>query len=83
MSVRIPRRFYEDHQFRELPTPPPVKETKRHVWIDPAHPDVPELLSDARFHASEAMYMDPPRPGLASSARATVRALTQIDTTTR
>lgn len=74
-SVRIPRAFYDDHVWRDLPAPPIVRATARHYWIERDHPALPELLSDARHHVSEAMYFDPPRPDLASSARATARAL--------
>lgn len=73
--VRIPRRFYDDHQARDLSTPEIVRESARHYWIDLDDSAASELLSDARYYASEAMYMDPPRPGLAASARATVRAI--------
>lgn len=78
-SIRIPRRFYEDHRERDLPTPRAIKETKRHVWIDPHDEDALELLSDARYYASEARYFDPPMPGLARSAAATVRQLEWIE----
>lgn len=75
--VRIPRKFYDDHRCRVLPTPPAVRETKRHVWIDTDDPAVPELLNDAEYHASEARYFDPPMPGLASSALHTVLAIVE------
>lgn len=78
-GVRIPRRFFEDHVARDLPTPAVVKETKRHVWVDPHDPAIGELLSDARYYAEEARYMDPPMPGLAASARATLDALRAYD----
>lgn len=77
-AVRIPRRFYEDHLWRDLPTPIALRETKRHVWIDSEDEAVIDLLSDAEHHAEEAMHFDPPMPGLASSARATVRALAGV-----
>lgn len=73
--VRIPARFYEDHESRDLPTPVALIRTRRHVWIDPADPAVPELLNDAQY------YVDPAGPdaeglaGLKASARATLRAL--------
>lgn len=74
--VRIPTRFYEDHESRDLDTPVAVKWTKRHVWIDKADPAVPELLNDAEY------YSDPYGPsdfdgaaGLRASAKATVKAL--------
>lgn len=72
--VRIPARFYDDHQSRDLDTPRCHKFTRTHVWIDPADPAVPELLDDARY------YTDPygpgaECPGLRASARATVATL--------
>ena len=71
-AVRIPRTFYDDHQWRDLPTPPPMRETKRHVWIDPEHPDTPELVSDASYYADP---YGPETPGLRRAARATLDAL--------
>ena len=52
-TVRIPRRFYEDHEWRDLPTPPAVRGTVHHVWIDPSHPDTTELANDAAYYAHE------------------------------
>lgn len=49
--VRVPRLFYEDHLWRDLPTPPAIKERVHHVWIEPDHPDLPELLNDAEYYA--------------------------------
>lgn len=51
MIIRIPRSFYDDHLDRDLPAPPPVRETKRHVWIETTHPDMEELVNDAEFYA--------------------------------
>lgn len=75
MTVRIPRRFYEDHVDRDLPAPPIVRATVRHYFIDATHPDAAELLSDARFYASEYPYMDAYYVGLGRSAQATADAL--------
>lgn len=74
-AVRLPRVFYEDHEARELPTPDPLKQTKRHVWVAVDDPDLPELLDDARHYSTEAFYMEPQLHGLGHSARATVKAI--------
>ena len=71
--IRLPLVFYTDHLERDLPAPPEVKETKRHVWIDLSHKYLPELLSDARAYA-EGGY-DPAYNGLCLSAKATVKAI--------
>ena len=49
---QIPRKFYADHVERGLAAPPLVKETKRHVWIDTAHPAMDEIVDDAEFYAA-------------------------------
>ena len=76
--IRLPRHFFDDHRERLLPTPEVERSTAKHVWVREDAPELPELLSDARYYASEAMYMDPPMPGLASSARATAKALEEV-----
>ena len=72
--VRIPMYFYIDHEERALDTPPEVKRTKRHVWIDRDHPFVAELLSDARYY-QDTLGFGNEWHGLCHSARATVRAI--------
>ena len=49
--IRIPRKFYDDHEERQLDTPKALRETKTHIWIDRADPVLPELLSDADFYS--------------------------------
>ncbi len=49
--VRVPKRFYWDHMERMLPTPPAIKETVHHVWLEMDHPDLPELKSDALYYS--------------------------------
>jgi hypothetical protein len=79
--VRIPKVFYDDHTSgRELPAPPVAVDGTRHYWIDANHADASELLEDAEFYADPAGPIagnnaEPSYLGLASSARATVRAL--------
>lgn len=71
MEKRYPRTFYDDHRDRDLPTPAVLRETTRHVWLDTEHPDMPELLSDARFYANP---YGPDTPGLRRSALAFLKA---------
>lgn len=73
-AIRLPRMFIEDHHDRGLQTPRIIKVTRRHVWIDPDDPAVPELLSDARYYA-DSFGFDPSYRGLCASARATLSAL--------
>ena len=71
--IRIPRFFYDDHEERDLPTPPAIKANKRHVWIDLEHEDVHELLSDADFYGNSGGWDC--GTGLGNSARATIKAI--------
>jgi hypothetical protein len=70
--IRVPIRFYEDHESRELDTPKAVRFTKRHVFIRRGDPAIPELLNDAQYYAHP---YGPDDLGLKASARATVTAL--------
>ena len=49
--TKFPLAFYTDHCERDLPAPPPVAETKTHVWLDMLHPDFQELIDDAKHYA--------------------------------
>ena len=74
--VRIPQRFYIDHSERDLPTPPVVKSTSLHYWIDLNHPATADLLDDAEFYSNEMdqgyyNYM----VGIIRSAEATHKAI--------
>jgi hypothetical protein len=51
MLIRIPLKFYRDHFERELPTPVPLKQTARYVWIDTNDPAFDELVDDAEHYA--------------------------------
>lgn len=78
MRIRIPLRFYEDHQGRDLDTPVNYSKSKSYAVIDSNDPAIGELLSDARYYASED-YVDPAMwegwRGLVLSARATIKAI--------
>lgn len=70
--IRLPKRFMDDHQERDLPTPNVVRETKSHYYVDPLDPNLAELLDDAKHYASD---VDCAPAGIVASARATVAAL--------
>jgi len=72
-TIRIPRRFFDDHECRDLPTPTVFHSTMRHVWISPDDPELAELVSDARYYAHPLGPED--EAGLARSATALLRAL--------
>ena len=74
-TIKIPRRFYDDHVERDLEAPPVVKATKTHYWIDAKSEHLDELLSDASHYADMAGYMAPHVFGICRSAAATKRAI--------
>ncbi len=49
--VRIPQRFFDDHFWRDLPTPEIVRQTKTHYFIKRDAPEWAELVSDAQHYA--------------------------------
>ena len=73
--VKIPTKFYCDHLERDLPTPEIVKSSRTHFWIDLNDSALGELLNDAEFYAEIAADMGSEYLGLASSARATAKAI--------
>jgi predicted amidohydrolase YtcJ len=77
-TVRVPKRFYQDHIERECPAPPIVRETKRHLFVNGESPHCAELLNDARYYTDmdDGNWTDPVsmRP-IINSAWATKRAL--------
>ena len=73
--VRIPRKFYEDHDERCLPTPVAHRTTTRHVFVDINDPLLPELLDDAEYYADERGICPEVR-GICRSAKATAKAIT-------
>jgi hypothetical protein len=89
--VRVPRRFYDDCVDCGTRTPPVVKKTKRHYWVDlsKADPDydgpdggdttaentLSDFTSRADLYADAANYDNEYRY-LQQSAKATLAALT-------
>ena len=78
-TIKITKRFYEDHIMRDLEAPPIVKETKSHIWIDATSEHLSELLDDADYYADPESYGRPefgsPLAALIKSAKATKRAI--------
>lgn len=75
-QVRISKRFFDDHQERDLPTPVVIKETARYYIIDSADPAFQDLLDDA-MHYADANGPDDLPPGLKSSAKSVVAVASQ------
>jgi hypothetical protein len=49
--VRIPQKFFDDHYWRDLPTPEIVRKTKTHYFIRRDDPNWPELVDDGQYYA--------------------------------
>ena len=73
-TIKIPKRFYDDHCERDLPAPRIVKETKSNYWIEAGSEHLAELLSDADAYSYVSNW---PRHlfGLCCSAAATADAI--------
>lgn len=77
MTIRVPRKFFDDHVERDLPSPKILRETKNHYFIPKNDEAVSELLSDADYYAEMRRLggLEPGLGGLAMSAEATARAI--------
>jgi hypothetical protein len=75
--IRIPFRFYQDHQERDLDTPVNYAKSKSYAIIDSEDPALPELISDASFYANQEMCGElwESCRGIVLSARATLKAI--------
>lgn len=69
--VRLPKRFFQDHEDRFLPTPAIVKETRYHYFVEIDDEHLGELFDDASHYASHPDYASTCGLGLVASARAT------------
>jgi hypothetical protein len=74
--VRIPKRFYDDCEACETETPPIVRETKRHYFInldcEPAH--LADFISRAKYY-SDPFGFSPGVEGIIKSAQFTLTAI--------
>lgn len=61
VRIRVPRLFIDDHIERELPTPVLHGNdgSGRQYVIDTDDPNLPELLDDARYYATDVDECDP------------------------
>ena len=75
--IKIPHRFLNDHEERDLPTPEIVKATTKHYWIKLDDPHIDELYSDANYYAEPYIEAKPGHYlwGVVLSARATKIAI--------
>jgi uncharacterized protein YqkB len=77
--IRIPKRFYDDCEDCETQTPPIVKKTKRHYFvdIDCEDPDVMlDFKSRAELYCETLGWSDPKETiPICLSARATMAAI--------
>lgn len=74
VTVRLPRRFYDDHVDRELSAGVEQRRLARQVEVVLDQASFDELRSDADHYATSPGF-DPSLRGLIASARATVAAL--------
>jgi hypothetical protein len=77
-TYHVPPRFFWDHTARDLPeqgVSRVVKDTKTSVAVELDTDAYADLLSDAEYYSDTVVAYQMGEPGLASSARATVRAL--------
>ena len=74
-TIRIPRRFFDDHTERDLPAPAILKRNRTHYWIDANSADLAELLNDAEHYADR--WGPDGGLGLRMSAKATAKAIKQ------
>jgi len=77
--IRIPKTFFDDHQWRELPTPEVIKETKSHYWIYENKEDEGylDLIEDADMYAGEGAPDWDEGRYIRLAAKALLKALTK------
>ena len=76
-TIRLPIKFYQDHQARDLPAPVALNRTKRHVDVAADDPALPELISDARHYADPVGFDPHIQRTVCRSAQALLRAAKQ------
>ena len=78
-TYKLPRRFYDDHVYRDFWGGQVIALTKQTVTVELDRETYDELLSDAKFYAQMgAGEFDRHYSGVVKSAVATVGALTKI-----
>lgn len=77
-EYKLPPAFYWDHTYRDLPEEGRsvlVKETRTYVIVALDDLALDDLYGDAEHYADAGIARDMGMPGLAASARATIKAL--------
>lgn len=77
-TLKLPPAFWWDHHSRDLPEEGYsrlVRATKRAVWVELDAAAIADLRSDAVYYSDPSIAADMQLVGLASSARATLRAI--------
>lgn len=75
VTVKIPKKFYEDHLERDCSEGTIIKETKKHYIMELTKPAYIDLKSDADFYSDCGESVDFDMQWLVSSARATHQAI--------
>lgn len=78
MQISLPATFYWDHVERDLPGGIVLTKSKSKVKVEVTDEELAEILSDARYYASDGRYMGPNFRGVTASAKATVRAIENL-----
>lgn len=78
VTVRLPARFYDDHDARDLPSGVVVKRLAREVDVQLDREALDDLRSDAEHYATEPEYRTYD-PGLVASARSTLNRLRGVE----
>tara|TARA_R100000231_G_C5281256_1_gene151652 strand:+ start:48 stop:419 length:372 start_codon:yes stop_codon:yes gene_type:complete len=75
--IKIPKRFYDDHNERDLESPLIVKENTKNYWINSEDEHLEELHSDAYYYSIPYVDTHPSHYlwGVVVSARATLKAI--------
>lgn len=70
LYLQIPKKFFDDHGDRALPTPTVQRETKTYYWIDKRDEHLPELISDAEYYAETFQgWTDDAKPFITAARR--------------
>lgn len=69
--IRIPKRFLDDHEERELPTPD-YRSWRGGYVIDTDDPHFAELMDDAKYYCDD---VDQCEPGLKRAAKSLVKTV--------
>jgi hypothetical protein len=75
--IKLPARFFDDHEERELPTPHVVRRSARFVWINADDAALKDLVEDARWYASDDVDLELDSLWARRAARTLLASLTR------